>query len=87
MPIVKLHVKRAPMLNVKLVQMPSVKLALMLRLSGVADLVAADLVAYPDPAADLASDLAVDPSVEAMAAMVDMATVGVDVGAPLTTVE
>ena len=85
MPIVKLNVRRAPMLNAKLVQMPSVKLAqkLRLELSGVADLVAADLVAYPDPAADLA----VDPSVEAMAAMVDMATVDVDVGAPLTTVE
>lgn len=82
-------------LRVKLEQMPNVKQVL--RLNGVADLdaadlAAADLVADPDPAADLAVEAmvaAMEAMVEAMADMVDMevATVDVDVGAPLTTVE
>ncbi len=58
-----------------------------LKLSFAADLIAADLVAYPD--------LTVDQFVVAMAAMADMATevamevatVDVDVGAQLTIVE
>ena len=90
--IVKLHVRRAPTLNVKLGLMLNVRQVL--KLSFVADLVAADLVAYQDPAADLAVE-------EAMAAMADLvdtadmatevamevAMVVVDVGARLTSVE